>query len=141
MRPAESARLLSNIFLIMPGLKARTLPAPAKGPYMKGFSYKTNARDTLQNARQGVKYFSRDDEAKKGQRQLKLNRLKLTTMRLGFNAQGKMHGMNGQGRTHDRPARAQPLKSFHISTCIFVWQKSVHAAEGAVPAANRVVLI
>jgi hypothetical protein len=59
---------------------------------MKAFSRKRTGRDALQNARTEVNYFSRRGGMQISRRELKLNLLKLTTMRRGFNPHGKMHG-------------------------------------------------
>jgi hypothetical protein len=56
MRPArERARLLFNNFLIMPGFKAQSLPAPFEAPFMKAFSREQTRPGALQNARKEVK--------------------------------------------------------------------------------------
>jgi len=77
----------------MPGFKARLLPAPFTWPFMKAFSRKRTGRDALQNARTEVNYFSRRGGMQISRRELKLNLLKLTTMRRGFNPHGNMHGL------------------------------------------------
>jgi hypothetical protein len=76
----------------MPGFKARLLPAPFTWLFMKAFSREQTGRDVLQNARTEVNYFSHHGGVQISRRELKLNRLKLTTMRRGFNPHGKMHG-------------------------------------------------
>jgi hypothetical protein len=59
---------------------------------MKGFFCKLMEGGAFQNARKKVKYFSCRIIVQISGWELKLNRLKLTIMRQGFNAHGKMHG-------------------------------------------------